>query len=822
MKKKRLFLSLTACFLLAGCCENPDNPDQPNNPDRPEVPNHKFVAGDYTYRTWTDALGDNWNPNSWETNADSGMLGYVSSPFVDMAPLNTKEQTFQWVYEMATKVEDVTASCASDFEKYHVAYEGETVPTEQFVYEITLNPNAKWQDGTAIKADDYIESAKLLLSPEYKHYRANLYYAGESAAAGGSQFFNGDKEGFYNQKSFKNMEEALEASVDDNKVYLDVWDFWGAKGYTKFGDANTPCPQYVAIDDETVYAKPGATDAEAEESDAFSAKDLFEVYGAAGYFDYFILVQYTDNWGYGKSYDETVGIYKVDDYKIRYVLQTALDWNYFMTSLTSSWLVKTDEYIKNTKTDDNGLKTSSYNNSKDNTWSYGPYMLDSFEEGKQAVFVQNPNWYGWNKNKEVDGKMYYMSETNFEVDGAKQQQYQTTKYTIDVLTQSTAKLMFERGLLNDYAPTPNEVKDYVLSSQLYKVDETYTMSLFFCTNEEKLVAMDKEGNKNSIALSNKNFREAFSLAIDRAEWVKTTEGYKPAYSLMNSLYYYDIYNDPASQYRKTEQAKKAICDLYGVEYGEGKAFANLDAAYDSITGFNLAKAKELMKKAYEELSAAGKLTGTDITIKLAWKKGALEDADQAQVKKLNDFLTEAIKGSGFTSVTLVAVGNLNDRYGDVGSRGTYAIGYGAWGGAAFYPFRNLDCYMDPDNTDLHEGLCWDPKTEKFTINVNGKDVTKTYQAWTQSLSGDGEFANAPFETRLDILSALEKQFLSFYYRIPLAGSTVCSLLGYQQDYFTSEYQIMYGFGGDRLMKYNYTDAEWTEYVSSQGGSLNYK
>ena len=32
---------------------------------------------------------------------------------------------------------------------------------------------------------------------------------------------------------------------------------------------------------------------------------------------------------------------------------------------------------------------------------------------------------------------------------------------------------------------------------------------------------------------------------------------------------------------------------------------------------------------------------------------------------------------------------------------------------------------------------------------------------------------------------------------------------------------MYGYGGLRLMKYNYTDAEWAQYVADQNGVLNY-
>ncbi len=33
---------------------------------------------------------------------------------------------------------------------------------------------------------------------------------------------------------------------------------------------------------------------------------------------------------------------------------------------------------------------------------------------------------------------------------------------------------------------------------------------------------------------------------------------------------------------------------------------------------------------------------------------------------------------------------------------------------------------------------------------------------------------------------------------------------------------MYGYGGIRLMKFNYNDAEWAEFVASQNGTIDYK
>ena len=94
--------------------------------------------------------------------------------------------------EAATSVTDVTADNQGDLTKYEVTLpEGQTAEqTEKgFVFEIKLNPDMKWENGEVINADSYIYSMKALLDPAMKNYRANLYYAGESAVAGGDDYY---------------------------------------------------------------------------------------------------------------------------------------------------------------------------------------------------------------------------------------------------------------------------------------------------------------------------------------------------------------------------------------------------------------------------------------------------------------------------------------------------------------------------------------------------------------------------------------------------------------------------------------------------------
>ncbi|MBQ3013429.1 MAG: hypothetical protein IJD74_07830 [Clostridia bacterium] len=767
--------------------------------------------GDYTYNSYAISLGSNWNPHAWETNGDQSILSYLTSPFVTMEAKDTEEGLYQWVGEMATAIKDVTAQKQDLLTKYNVTLpEGKTAEEVEsgYVFEFTLNPNAKWEDGTVINADSYVYSMQQLLSPDMKNYRANLYISGESAIAGGFDYYYSKDEGFYNGYTTKYASLADAMAAED--VYINVWDFWGAKGYTD-AEGNA-CPQWVSVKDETVYGE--------SVGDAFSGAALLQGYGAylevgGGYEAYAGI--YVVNENVGATWDG-VGLVKTGDYSFLYVCDTAIDFNYFLTSCTDTWLVH-EELYEAGKKEVGGLIVTDYMTSLATSISYGTYKMTVFEDNKQVVYVQNENWYGFEKTS--DGKL--VSYTQFTVDGKYLQQYITTKIVIDVMTEDVAKQKFLKGELMAYSPTAAELNEYKLSERLQVVDETYTMSFFFHTNLDNLKALDASGkNAYSVVLNNYNFRKAMSFAIDRADFVTATQAWTPAYSLMNHLYHYDIYNDPASSYRKSEEAMQAIVNLYGVEYGEGKLYETLEDAYDSITGYNLTEAKALMTKACDELVAAGLYTkGEAIKIQIGWAKGSLTEDDTKQCELIQKYLNAAVEGSGFGTITLEPLGNINDRYGDTAA-GLYAIGYGAWGGAAFYPFRNFQVYTDPTQYSINEAGCWDPTTETLTLTVEGEEVTMTWQAWGNSMIGTGAYANTDNKVKLAITAQMEEAFLAKFYRIPLAVTTVCTLSSYKVEDYTDEYNIMYGFGGFRIMDYNYNDAEWAAYVAEQGGELNYK
>lgn len=830
MKKTKLILACTGVALVAALasCGGVEDPDG------------------YTYRDYTSALASNWNPHTWETNADDSILSYLSEGLVSLQPKDTVNGIYQWAYDMAESVEDVTfnESGKAALKKYHgftdesiAAYE-ESCGGEpgQVVYQIKLREGLQFQDGTAINAQSFVDSGKLLLDPSMKNYRANLYIAGESAVVGGFGYYYQGSEGYFDASTLGTFSpeiyEKLVFCIDSTKL----GDF---EVFTKSVIGQYAEAYECSSGTEFLSLYLGVPDEDIEKIKTLEGKTMTEIAGSTELTEAFNIAVacwctepneelnffvYKDKIA-AQEWEQTVGLYKVDDLTFNYVMNSPLDRSQAMVSFMSTWLVHPEMYNSNKDTS-GALVTTKYGTALANTMSYGPYKLQSLEASKQMVLVKNENWHGYTKDEK--GKL--VSYTNFEVDGAKVQQYQTTKLVIDVLDDAAAKQKFLAGELSNYTPTASELSEYTLSDALYKVEENYVMSFFFNTDLEALKEMDKsKGNTNSVVLSNINLRKAMSLAIDRAEFVTATPAYQPAFALFNNLNYYDVWNDPESSYRKSEAGMQALCNLYGVEYGPGKAYATIEEAVASITGFNLTEAKALMKKAHDELVAAGIYTGGDIKIKVGYAKGPLQSDEQAQLALLNKYMAAAIEGSGFTSFVLEGVGNIENRYEDV-PMGEYAIGYGAWGGAAFYPYRGMQVYCDPDQYSVNELGCWDPTTETLTIEFDYKvgtedyhfgPATNTWQWWSQNLQS-GYYANLSAEAKLKILATMEEEYLDMCYRIPLCGTCSAFLLGYQVSYITEKYNIMYDFGGFRLMKYNYTNAQWADYVKKNGGKIDYK
>lgn len=790
---------------------------------------NKDLVGIYTYNVSTSIFPSNWNAHQWKTDSDRMPHAYTEMGLYDVER-TLDEQGYKWVNEMAAaEPVDVTAEYAEN-ETFKDALTDEkgVVATKDRAWRIALNPNATWENGEAINADTYMESMELLLNHEYKNYRANSYYSGNMILVNARNYYNigsdvyeflaDDKgnivpeyEQAENKTQYMSMTvtanfaeytfKSLASAMGDAKYFtkdgVDLLDKYtklqNADGYIAVTDANRAELDWMV--GKFISAFKGFTDSAAD-VEKNRVHFLFYCSGLAPEIDF-----------------STVGIQKVDEYTIDLITQDPISKFYMMSGLTSNWIVHKKTYVDNTTTVGN-LKTTAYGTKMDAYMSYGPYKFQSLQTDKEILFDRNTGWYGY-------------------TDGKHEGQYQTTRIKVDMIEDhNTAVQSFLQGKLDTVGLNSTDMTTYRYSDYLLKTDETYTWRFTFNTDEAKLAQMEANGggtkNVNAKIVLNKNFRKAFSLSIDRIKFAQDcTAGEKASYSLLSSLYYYDIENDGNSVYRDTEQAKKAICKLYNVKYGANETYKTLDEAYASITGYDLQQAKTLLQQAWTEAKASGLVDAS--------KGVQLEFLIPAKTMSpglilMQDFINNSVKAmavgtelEGKISVSWRADENAYDAIAQSGS-GEYVVGYCAWGGAAFYPYNTIGVYTDPAN-DLNE-VGFDPKSEMMSLtadfNEDGvisddeKDVTHSLYDWQRLVdkmnAEQGGFADASFELKNTILAEIEYTLLDLAIVCPITTSTAVEMYSKKIHYFTTEYNIFAGYGGIRQMTYNMDDYDWAKFI----------
>ena len=780
----------------------------------------------YTYRSYVSGTPTNWNPHTWEDSGADEVTAYSEIGFVDFTYDPDVEGGYKIVYEMANAITDVTEDAAivdSDFKEKWGIEEGD----EGRVWKIDLNQNAKFASGKVINAKTYVDSMELLLNSKYKNYRANGYYDSDTSIVHAFNYYNAGATSLTNLGKIPTWGVTVE-----DKVYLD---FPGSSAFSLFGltyedmlpdgdygsygtyyfsnsageNLLTKYPEPVELTDEV---KADLVDIPLW-TDGLELTDPAEIEENALYYCCSSNVTYDDI-----SFSD-VGLYALDDYTLIYITELPVSEFNFNVASTSLWLVNPEKYVELT-TETGGIKTSSYGTDAagaDGYDSFGPYKLTSFEKDKQFKFTRNENWYGWTDGKHVG-------------------QYQTTDIVVDVFKEhASALLAFEKGQLDGVALEQSDLSKYGYSDYIRYVDQTYTMRLVFDSNVDDLKKLETEAGdgKNKQILSEYDFRKAISLSIDRTKFnAEGTAGNKPAYALLNSLYYYDVENDPSSVYRNTDEAKTAIVNLYGIEYGEDKTYKTLDEAYAAVTGYDVEAAKALFESAYEKAVAAGTYTdGQEIKLNIGYYD-ATTATNTSQTNLLNEFVTKATEGTSLEGkITFEGKSFSGDvsRYDAIGS-GQVEISNCAWGGAAFYPFSAMRVYCVNSYVSggINEQRSFDPARTNLTISFDwgdGKGVserTMSYEEWSKAIAPGGSLASAALPLKLHVLSNLEEGLLNLYNFAILGSYASVSLDSMKIKMATETYNIMYGFGGLRYMTYNYSDAAWSSFVSSQGGELNYK
>lgn len=140
-------------------------------------PDKEETEKTYTYNTYTALSPSNWNELTYQDNNDLQIMSYIKSDFFEFdfefdEEGNVVDGKYSVEYSAATKLEDVTKEYAAD-EKW-----GLSENDKNRAYKITLRNDLKWDDGTAIKAEDFVYSMQQQLDPLFQNYRADSFYIG--------------------------------------------------------------------------------------------------------------------------------------------------------------------------------------------------------------------------------------------------------------------------------------------------------------------------------------------------------------------------------------------------------------------------------------------------------------------------------------------------------------------------------------------------------------------------------------------------------------------------------------------------------------------
>ena len=829
MKQKKLLMLIAMVLVVVLCASvlTACKKDKGNDDENVTKPGTGWEDPKmYTMREYTSQMPSQWCTILSSDNVNNEMESYFTSAFYEFNykfDANSKivPGAYTVEYSASTKLEDVTKKYAG---KYGLAADAE----KGQAFAMTLRNDLKWDDGTPIKAADFVYTMMQQLSPKYLFATASNYYSGNYVIHNAQNYVKQGQKGWFDNGNM-NLAYSDLALGADGKYTLKgnectialkkplVW----LQGNT-LDSYVTNAPQYF---DTAAYASLLAL-ADANGDVAVTAESLA-----------LLTTVITAKAAWGETKENTVGYMYVNyeypamdfsevgyfvgdnEYELVMVIDGTLNPLDAEGNLTyeagyyfSSWpLVKKDLWER-CEDQSKTPYANSYCTTQEKSASWGPYKLTNYQDQKTYTVSRNDKWFGY-------GLPQYAN------------QYQTDAIVTEKIEEwDTAWLAFQKGNLDGIGMDVKIAADYRTSKRAYFTPETYTFNLNIQSNATKT---DK---RNSLLLNYADFRKAISLSLDRDDYcAKNNPSSQAALGLLNSMYYYDVENGKV--YRDTIQAKEAILNAYGAtknadgswKVGE-TTYTDIEDALDATTGYNLTLARQLVERAVAQAKKDGKYSDGDEIILTYGIETQSANTDRVKnwFQAAFDNMTKGTSIEGKVKIEYFMFSNAtwSEQFAD----GEYDLCFGAWGKAPFNPAYLL-CETQISDENRY-AVKWDPTTVEVTVKATPDDKHKdgnyTYNLaqWRLILQGkDGcpvNFKNFPMEDQLAALGAVETAILKEYYSIPVYSRYSASLMGYKVDYVSYEYNTFMGYGGIRYMTFNYDDTAWAEFVASNNNILNYK
>lgn len=830
MKQKKLLMLIAMVLVVVLCASvlTACKKDKGNDDENVTKPGTGWEDPKmYTMREYTSQMPSQWCTILSSDNVNNEMESYFTSAFYEFnykfdANGKIVPGAYTVEYSAATKLEDVTKKYAGQYGLAADAEKGQA-------FAMTLRNDLKWDDGTPIKATDFVYSMSQQLSPKYLFATASNYYSGNYVIHNAQNYVKQGQKGWFDNGNM-------------NLAYSDL--ALGADGkYTLKGNECT-----IALKKPLVWLRgdtldfcvtdtPQYFDTEAYASLLALANENGDVAVTAESLALLTtVITAKADWGETKentvcymyvNYEypamdfSEVGYFVGDnEYELVMVIDGTLNPLDAEGNLTyeagyyfSSWpLVKKDLWER-CEDQSKTPYANSYCTTQEKSASWGPYKLTNYQDQKTYTVSRNDKWFGY-------GLPQYAN------------QYQTDAIVTEKIEEwDTAWLAFQKGNLDGIGMDVKIAADYRTSKRAYFTPETYTFDLNIQSN-----ATSKTDKRNNLLLNYADFRKAISLSLDRDDYcAKNNPSSQAALGLLNSMYYYDVENGKV--YRDTIQAKEAILNAYGAtknadgswKVGE-TTYTDIEDALDATTGYNLTLARQLVESAVAQAKKDGKYSDGDEIILTYGIETQSANTDRVKnwFQAAFDNMTKgtSIEGKVKIEYFMFSSATWSEQFAD----GEYDLCFGAWGNAPFNPAYLL-CETQISDENRY-AVKWDPTTVEVTVKATPDDKHKdgnyTYNLaqWRLILQGkDGcpvNFKNFPMEDQLAALGAVETAILKEYYSIPVYSRYSASLMGYKVDYISYEYNTFMGYGGIRYMTFNYDDTAWAEFVASNNNILNYK
>lgn len=817
MKQKKLLMLIAMVLVVVLCASvlTACKKDKGNGDGNVTKPGTGWEdAKMYTMREYTAQMPSQWCTILSSDNVNNTMESYFTSAFYEFnykfdADGKIVPGAYTVEYSASTKLEDVTKKYAG---KYGLAADAE----KGHAFAMTLRKDLTWDDGTPIKAADFVYTMSQQLSPNYLFDTASNYYSGNYVIHNAQNYVKQGQKGIF--PAYSVMKE-YNVADDAKLIYSTTNSRVAEKGFTP----------------EDIVALFGIEGMTVEKINALNGKSLADIKKDAALnetWEALLGAWKTDpneeldffetEYEYPKMDFSEVGYFVGDnEYELVMVIDGTLNPLDAEGNLTyeagyyfSGWpLVKKDlwEICENRA---NGVPYSNgYCTTMASSASWGPYKLTNYQDQKTYTVSRNDKWFGY-------GLPQYAN------------QYQTDAIVTEKIEEwDTAWLAFQKGNLDGIGMDVKIAADYRTSKRAYFTPETWTFDLNIQSN-----ATSRTDKRNNLLLNYADFRKAISLSLDRDDFcAKNYPSSQVALGLLNSMYYYDVENGKV--YRESIQAKEAILNAYGAtknadgswKVGE-TTYTDIEDALDATTGYNLTLARQLVENAIAQAKTDGNYSdGEEIILTYGIEtQSAVAERIKNWFQAAFDNMTKGTSIEGKVKIEYFIFSNAtwSKQFKD----GEYDICFGAWGQAAFNPAYLLcETQIGGENRYAQK---WDPKTVSVTVkakpDADHEDGIYTYnlEQWRNILQGKDKdlpnFKNFPMEDQLTALGAVETAILKAYYSIPVYSRYSASLMGYKVDYVSYEYNTFMGYGGIRYMTFNYDDTAWAEFVASNNNILNYK